>query len=84
MTEHLVHNERVKLQAALLNGLAVVSIAAGVVQNIFIAAAQSQAGHGGQVSLSIFIFFVPIGVMLHVGANMRLGGLKEKSQELSK
>ena len=83
MAEHLVHNERVKLQAALLNGLAIISIAAGAVQNIFIAATQSQAGQGGQISLSIFVFFVPIGVMLHVGANMRLGSLKEKPQELS-
>jgi hypothetical protein len=84
VTEHLVHNERVKLQAALLNGLAIVSIAAAVVQNIFVAAAQSQAGQGGQISLSIFVFFVPIGVMLHAGANMRLGSLKEKTEELSK
>jgi hypothetical protein len=81
LTEHLVHNERVKLQAALLNGLAIVSIAAGVVQNVFVAAAQSQAGQGGQVSLSIFIFFVPVGGIFHALANFRLGQLKETTED---
>jgi uncharacterized membrane protein len=82
VTEHLVHNERLKLQAALLNGLAVVSIAAGFIQNVFHGATQNQAGLQGQASLSIFVFFVPVGVILHLAANMRLGDLKEKSEEL--
>jgi hypothetical protein len=83
VTEHLVHDERVKLQAALLNGLAIVSIASGAIQNVFFEATQSQNGQEGVMSLSIFVLLVPFGVILHALANMRLGSLREKSEEMS-
>lgn len=78
MAEHLVHNERVKLRAAVLNGLAIVCLATGVVQNVFVFGVGSINGQTISISPSIAILFVPIGFILHAIANSVLGDLKEK------
>jgi hypothetical protein len=80
VVEHLVHNERVKLQASGLNGLAVVCLATGIVQNIFVFAVGSINGQGVTISPSIAALFLPTGMVLHVIANLLLGQLKEKGE----
>jgi hypothetical protein len=76
--EHLVHNERVKLTAALLNGLAVVCIASGIVQNLFVMATDA-TGRGGNIAF--LLLFVSVGIALHLTATRRLADLKEKTTE---
>jgi uncharacterized membrane protein len=78
VTEHLVHDERVKLQAAGLNGLAIVCFATGVVQNIFVFAVGSMRGEVDGLNPAIALFFVFSGVILHLAASYVLGALKEK------
>jgi hypothetical protein len=81
MTEHLIHNERTKLVANLFNGLATVSIATAVVQNLFLFATNPGTGTGANPS--IFLFFLFLGITLHSLALYILGGLKEKAKEAS-
>ena len=81
MTEHLVHNERVKLVANLFNGLATVSIATAVVQNLFLFA--TNLGSGTGANPSIFLFFLLLGISLHGLALYIVGSLKEKTNEAS-
>jgi hypothetical protein len=82
MTDHLVHNERVKLTATLLNGVAVVCVAAAVVQNLFLAATRPIDGGGG--SLSVFVFFLLVSACLHGAALSTLGSLKIEIKEPAK
>jgi amino acid transporter len=82
MTEHLVHNERVKLVANLFNGLATVSIATAVIQNLFLLAANPGSGYGANPS--VFWFFTIVGIVFHGVALYCLGSLKQPTAESSK
>ena len=75
MTEHLVHNEQVKLTATLLNGVAVVSLAVALVQNFFVAATDPTK-YGG--TFAIFVVFLSVGVVFHLIARQMLSALREK------
>jgi hypothetical protein len=75
VTEHLVHNEQVKLTATLLNGVAVVALAVAVIQNFFVAATDPTK-YGG--TLAIFLVFLSVGVVLHLVARQLLSALREK------
>jgi hypothetical protein len=75
VAEHLVHNERVKLTATLLNGVAVVSLAVALIQNFFVAATDPTK-YGG--TLAIFAVFLALGVVLHLVARQMLSALREK------
>jgi L-asparagine transporter-like permease len=75
VTEHLVHNEQVKLTATLLNGVAVVAIAAAFVQNFFVAATDPSKFGGNPSVLMVFLF---AGLFLHMVARQILRVLSEK------
>lgn len=75
MTEHLVHNERLKLTASLLNGVAVVSLAVALIQNFFVAATDPTK-YGG--TFAIFIVFLSVGIFFHMIARQMLSALREK------
>ena len=68
-----------KLTATLLNGVAVVCAAAGLVQNLFLAATRPIDGGGG--NMSVFLFFMVVGAVLHGAALSTLGNLKIEIQE---
>jgi hypothetical protein len=70
-----VHNERVKLTATLLNGVAVVSLAVAVIQNFFVAATDPTKFGG---TAAIFLVFLTLGIVLHLVARQMLVALKEK------
>jgi hypothetical protein len=75
VAEHLVHNDRVKLTATLLNGVAVVSLAVAVIQNFFVAATDPTKFGG---TAAIFLVFLTLGIVLHLVARQILVALKEK------
>ena len=75
MSEHLVHNEQLKLTATLLNGVAVVSLAVALIQNFFVAATDPTK-YGG--TFAIFVVFLSVGVVLHLIARQMLTALREK------
>jgi Ni,Fe-hydrogenase I cytochrome b subunit len=82
VAEHLVHNERVKLVANLFNGLATVSIATAVIQNLFLLATSPGSGFGANPS--VFLFFLIVGICLHGIGLYILGSLTETPKEISK
>jgi hypothetical protein len=67
---NLVHNERLKYAASVLNNLAVTSFAAGVVLPIFAPSTQVD----GRLSLALGIV---LGLMCLFASYHTLGGLKE-------
>lgn len=75
MSEHLVHNEQLKLTATLLNGVAVVSLAVALIQNFFVAATDPTK-YGG--TFAIFVVFLSVGVVFHLIARQMLTALREK------
>jgi hypothetical protein len=75
LAEHLVHNERVKLTATLLNGVAVVSLAVALIQNFFVAATDPTKFGS---TFAIFVVFLNVGVVFHIIARQMLSALKEK------
>ena len=73
MAEHLVHNEQVKLTATLVNGIAVVALAAAFVQNFFVAATDPSKFGGNPSVLGVFLF---VGIVLHLVARHILTALR--------
>ncbi len=79
MGEYLVHNERVKLQAAVLNGLAIACFITAFIQNVFVNGLGSGPQSSPVLFIAVSIGFGLVGLMLHFLAVRILGELKEKS-----
>ena len=79
MVEHLVHNERVKLQATGLNNTAIALFISGVVQTVL---------EASRINTEVNVFSAVLGIalltfaaFLHRWALKVLGRLKEKEME---
>jgi Na+/melibiose symporter-like transporter len=77
--EHLVHNERIKLRAALINGVAIAALVAAFVQALFFDVIGSVPSGINLVPLVLVL--AVIGVALHLIAAISLGSLREKGLE---
>lgn len=77
--EHLVHNERVELRAALANGVAIAAFVAAFVQAIFFDAIGSLPG--GYSVLPLVGVMTVLGAALPLIAWATLGQLREKTSE---
>jgi hypothetical protein len=73
----VIHNERIKLLASLLNGIASSAIVAGVVAPIAAAVVfEHPEFRPGAAIFGIFLW-TGIGAILHVGGHAILGGLRD-------
>jgi hypothetical protein len=81
VTEHLVHNERVKLQATLLNTTAVALFVSGGIQTVLDASRGHTTLNLGSAALGLVLWTVAF--CLHRWAFMLLGTLREKEPEVS-
>jgi Na+/melibiose symporter-like transporter len=81
VTEHLVHNERVKLRATTLNGMAIACLITSVIQNVFVNALNDQSKMSTVVLVLVSIGFGVVGFVLHILANLHLKNLREKTSE---
>jgi uncharacterized membrane protein len=61
-----------------LNGIAIVCFATGFVQNVFVFAIGTMRGEVAWLNPSVALFFVTLGVILHLLASYVLRSLKEK------
>ena len=78
MAEQLVHNERVKLKASALNGLAIACFITAFIQNVFLNALPTAAKISDIAFFGIVAGFSTVGLILHYTASQLLGDLKEK------
>jgi hypothetical protein len=75
----LIHNERTKLRATALNGVAIASVAAGFITPIAAVAfgIPGAAGRGTLAAASAALAFLVVGIGLHILAMRILGRLVE-------
>ncbi len=71
----LVHNERTKLTATYLNGLAIALFAVGSLSSLF-TGLNSATGRSALMGVLVGLC-IPVSVALHWGARLVLRGLKE-------
>jgi Na+/melibiose symporter-like transporter len=81
VAEHLVDNERVKLQATTLNGMAIACLITSVIQNVFVNALNDQSKMSTVTLVSVSVGFGIVGFVLHILANLHLRNLREKTAE---
>ncbi len=81
MTEHLVHNERVKLRATTLNGMAIACLITSVIQNVLVNGLNDQSSMSTLTLVSVSVGFGIVGFVLHFLANLHLKNLREKIAE---
>lgn len=76
---NLVHNERTKLSAAALNGVAIASIVAGFITPLaaLTFGIPGPIGRGVLVAGLASVAWLAVGLGLHFAARRLLGGLKE-------
>jgi Na+/melibiose symporter-like transporter len=79
--EHLVHNERVKLRASTLNGMAIACLITSVIQNVFVNGLSDQSKMSLVTLVSVSVGFGIVGFVLHFVANLHLKNLREKTIE---
>jgi Na+/melibiose symporter-like transporter len=82
VTEHLVYNERVKLRATTLNGMAIACLITSVIQNIFVNGLSDQSQMSIVTLVSVSIGFGVVGFVLHILATLHLKNLREKATEI--
>lgn len=75
----LIENERIKLSASALNGVAIASIAAGFITPVaaLAFAVPGTGGRGPTLTIIAAAAFLVTGIGLHVLARRLLGGLVE-------
>jgi hypothetical protein len=75
----LIHNERTKLSAAALNGIAMAAVVAGFVTPLAAVSfgVPGPFGRGVALTLALSLLWLLTGFGLHLLARLLLGGLKE-------
>lgn len=81
MTEHLVYNERVKLRATTLNGMAIACLITSVIQSVFVNGLSDQTKMSIVTLVLVSVGFGIVGFVLHFLANLHLQNLREKTLE---
>lgn len=79
MTEHLVHNERVKLRASTLNGMAIACLITSIIQNVFVNGLSDQSKMSVVTLILVSVGFGIVGFVLYFLANLHLKNLREKT-----
>jgi phytoene dehydrogenase-like protein len=74
---NLVHNERIKYFATLLNTIAAAAIAAGVIAPLVALTYGVPGPIGGSAAIVISLAWLVTGVVLHIGLQAMLGRLRE-------
>jgi Na+/melibiose symporter-like transporter len=82
VAEHLVHNERVKLKATTLNGMAIACFITAFIQNVFMNLLSTTPNVDNLAFFGIVFGFTIAGIILHFSASSLLNGLKEKDANL--
>lgn len=73
----MIHNERLKLLANLLNAIASSTIVAGVVAPIAAALVFEHPGFRPGVAIFGIFLWTGIGAILHIGGHATLGGMQD-------